>query len=140
MVNINTKFVVDASFVACYLMPDEHEAQVDQIFLRFFQGDVQLLTPHILTYEIGNIISTSIKRKRIVSTLGKQLLNLYSQIPITIENTELEITLNFTAQHNITFYDASYLQLAITNKCPLLTLDKRLNEISQKISSTPISL
>jgi predicted nucleic acid-binding protein len=91
-------------------------------------------------YEIGNAIwkqvriqrSLTVKEARmLISTLGQIVDNL-AKIKVSFPASALEIAVG----HNITFYDASYVEAAIESSSTLVTDDGRLSEVGQKYVHT----
>ena len=127
----NTKtFVVDASALMAVLMPDENKAVKVKKLLEIIVSKDKIIAPNLLIYEMGNSLKSAVLSKRITFNQAGFLLNTFNQLSINLVSIDVNSVFKTAIKHKITFYDASYLCLAKLHKCKLLTLDKKLEEIS----------
>jgi len=73
------------------------------------------------------------KRRNSNIDLAKKALKAYRKIPIKFLDISLEQALEIAYSQNIYAYDAYLLQCARQTNAPLLTLDKHLMNIAQRI-------
>ncbi len=92
-----------------------------------------LCSPVSIHWEIGNAFSAMFKRRKIDIELAKQALAVYREIPIKFIDVPLEKTLEITHTHNMYAYDAYLIQCAQQTSTSLLTLDKGLKAIAEKM-------
>jgi predicted nucleic acid-binding protein len=89
-----------------------------------------VLVPSLWPFEIGNIFLNSIKRKRLTPEAARRQLERAMRFPIEIEPApDQEVTAAIwrsAREFSLTFYDASYLELAARRGLPLATLDEAL--------------
>jgi predicted nucleic acid-binding protein len=90
------------------------------------------LRPGNLGFEIANSIFVSYsKRKRISGQQIAEYLSLLKSLPIRVEprdiwaNVDLE---SLARRHNLTAYDAAYLDLSLRANLALATLDETLRQ------------
>lgn len=118
-------FVLDASIAACWALRDEDhpKATVALKELRYSSCFV----PGILWFEIRNILLLGERRKRIAPEGSAAFLRRLSKLRIVQESdrNDTEI-LRLARKHRLTFYDASYLELALNMNLHLATLDSDL--------------
>ncbi|HHH38042.1 MAG TPA: PIN domain-containing protein [Sedimenticola sp.] len=95
-----------------------------------------LCAPASVHWEIGNAFSAMFKRQKISLELAKQALAVYREIPIKYIDVPLEKTLEMTRSQNIYAYDAYLIQCAQQTSTSLLTLDKALKAIAEKMGIT----
>lgn len=120
--------VIDASVTLSWVYSDEHSAASDSLLARVaVQGSV---VPALWRLEIANALQIGIKRKRIDapyrdSTIQK-LLRLAIEIDADTNDFAWTTTLQLADTHQITVYDASYLELALRRGLPLATRDEQL--------------
>lgn len=127
----NTKiFIVDASFVLAFLMPDESNLQSDKIFNQFKAGTIKLYTSPLLPYEIANSLRVAIMRKRINLKYAQDRLDEFLEYEIVERLVDFKTAFNLSHQHNLTVSDASYLYLSQTQGFELLTLDTKLKSLA----------
>lgn len=113
----------------CSFLPDEHSDEV-RIFFENLKNNDNLVIPPLWWYELSNVLSVSVRRKRLNHTDIIQVLSLFNQIDIQTDNyigSEHSVEIyTISQQYNISAYDASYLELAIRKKASLASLDKKL--------------
>ena len=112
--------VVDASAVAAVLF-DEAEAEP---VLASISGS--LTAPSLLVYELASVCSTKLARypAHAHTTLSRYML--FAQLDIELVEPAWQTVPQLALQWGLSAYDASYLQLALTHKAPLVTLGARL--------------
>lgn len=126
----NSAFVIDSSFVLAYLLPDENNLQVQQFFDRLKVKKIRLITSLLLTFEVFNGFRTAVMRKRIKTNLASELGKKFLQIPLEYSEIDFNKALTIADKYNLTFYDATYLYLARSEKLPLLSLDEKLTDLA----------
>ena len=134
--------VIDSSFFLGAILSefcDDEEKKARDYISTIIQNNGQIYVPQLFWFEIGNVLTSSIKSKKDGSA-GRlslpQFLTIYQNIrelpiytdPQPDSETQLRIS-NLALQYNLTFYDASYLELAIRTSLPLKTFDKELLNI-----------
>jgi predicted nucleic acid-binding protein len=125
----NTKsFVVDSSAVAAVLLPDEKKSPFALKLIKIIESGSLLMAPQLLQFEVGNCLKSAVMSKRITKKEAEILFFTFENMQILLEPIDKVETLKISVDKNLSFYDASYLYLAKTNKCKLLTLDKILSE------------
>lgn len=122
-------FIVDASFVLSFLLPDEQNSGADQIFERFHKGEVQLLAPLILPFEVFNGLTSTLLSKRLTQSKTENLVKRFLDLQIPLAEIDPLETFGLTVKNKLTFYDAAYLYLAKVKQLPLLSLDERLKNL-----------
>lgn len=126
--------VIDSSFVLCYLMPDEKDAQVQAIFDEYEAGKLKLISTFLLPFEVLNGLYAATVSKRIDLRLAKRLTAEFLIFPIKLVGVDYLETLSIAHRHSLTVYDASYLWLAKQKKLPLLTLDSHFKKLVKRNS------
>lgn len=72
------------------------------------------------------------RRGRISAAGAIDFLNQLETLPIDIDGTQRGRPVwNLATQHRLTFYDASYLEIAIRREFPIATLDRALVAAAQ---------
>lgn len=123
-------YVVDSSVVAAKILEDEvlrPEWQI--IFTKAVMGEVELLSPDFLVYEVGNILRTAVLRKRYTLEKAAVLFERFFDISITYIEPEFQEVFLWASKNDLSFYDASYAYLAKKTGHKLLTLDKKLQQL-----------
>ena len=92
-----------------------------------------LVAPEVLPFEIGNALTAMMRRN--VLEVDEVILawDMIQQIPVDLRRIEIRAALDIATQYNIYAYDAYFLQCALNLRSPLLTLDRQMKGIAQKI-------
>jgi predicted nucleic acid-binding protein len=92
-----------------------------------------LCAPKSVHWEIGNAFSAMFKRQKVSLELAQQAIAIYRDIPIKYIDVPLETTLDISESQNMYAYDTYLIQCAQQTSTPLLTLDKGLKTVAEKI-------
>jgi predicted nucleic acid-binding protein len=129
--------VADASFCGAWILPDEWSADADRLLARIVKGAVQLVVPSLWHYEMGNLLRSAVRRKRLTVEdmwLGLETVN---RVPLSMEDLPgtpaRRRILHLALQFNLSFYDASYLELADRLKVPLYSADGRVMATAKQL-------
>lgn len=126
MVENTKKYVVDSSFVLAFLLPDEFNKEVDDLFKKYSDGKVSFISTNLLNYEVGNSLKSAVLQKRVGESTANELFTSFLLLKILLYEPNQLLTFQNSVKNNLSYYDASYVQLAKQKKSKLLTLDKRL--------------
>ena len=119
--------VIDASVMGAQLLPDEVYSHIARTILEQL-GTTERITPVIFWYEIRNVLLNAKRHNRIDQRhFDACLIQLTSEFSMC-EDTERNeaAVLDLAQRHNLTVYDASYLETAIRRKARLATFDQKL--------------
>ena len=118
--------VVDASVSAAWFLPDEATAFTEATLQATALGEVWV--PALWLLEIGNLMLSAQRRKRITETKRRELIAAASALRLRIDREPVTMTEldSLAARHGLSAYDASYLELALRRGLPLATRDKAL--------------
>lgn len=74
----NTKaYIIDASFVLAYLLPDENVALVDRVFASQITGKFMLHAPSLLSFEVTNGLYAAYLKKNNTSCCARVIGNIF---------------------------------------------------------------
>ena len=133
-------FVIDNSVVMTWCFKDEKNKYTDAILdtLEFSTAFV----PSIWPLEVGNVLLVAERKKRLSKADSTRFITLLAELPIVIEpeppDRMMRDILALAREHQISTYDASYLDLAMRKGLPIATLDKRL-KAAAKLSRVPVA-
>ncbi|MEK7674171.1 MAG: type II toxin-antitoxin system VapC family toxin [Patescibacteria group bacterium] len=123
----SNNFTVDASFIASFFLPDEKVLQFsDEIFKQFNENKIIFYSSSVLIYEVGNVFTSSLKRKRLDINVAKQFYKEFLNLKIIFIEIEPKLILEISNNLDLTFYDASYVYISQITGTPLLSYDKKL--------------
>ena len=94
---------------------------------------VNLISPEIIPYEIGNALTAMLKRKRLNKEQITRSFDIFNTIPFLSEPANITKALDIACTFNIYAYDAYYLELAERLNVPLLTLDNQMKDIAKTL-------
>lgn len=126
--------VLDASVALAYVLPDE--AATDAVWEVMRQARTEpVFVPPLWAAEVGNALVIR-RRKRLLSDAEvARILAKLSELTVQIdwESTALLWTqgLRLAFAHELTLYDAMYLEIATRRRLPLATLDQALRRAAR---------
>ena len=122
--------VLDASLVLASMFKDERTPPVVAAFNAIPEAGA--VVPSLWPLEVANGLQVAIKRKRIDVAFRDAAIAQLALLPIEIDpETNIhawKATLVLADRHDLTPYDAAYLELAQRRRLPLATLDRRLGQ------------
>ncbi len=119
--------VIDASVMVAFLLRNEDNSRYARRIVERLDRE-ELIVPRIFWYEVRNVLLKAKRNNRI----GQQdfedcLIQLTDEIsPTEDDRNDEDRTLDLALRHNLTVYDASYLETAIRRKASLATFDRNL--------------
>lgn len=128
-------FVLDCSITMAWCFEDESNEFSDSILEHL--ENMSAVVPTIWPLEVANVLLLSKKHARINEVQSMSFIDALSNLPIIIDPSTTTRAMHsiyaMATQLNLTIYDASYLELAMREKIPLITLDKDLMKAAKKI-------
>jgi predicted nucleic acid-binding protein len=125
--------VIDASFVASLILPDEHNKKSEEMLLLASQSDI--LAPALWPFEVANLLIFAQRRKRISSALLPKLSDAIDALPVMVESPltsrQRRDVIALANEQDLTAYDSAYLELAMRSGSSLLTLDTKLKRAAK---------
>ena len=120
-----SRFVLDASVAAAWLLDDEDEVRADAALARL-ETEVALV-PQFWHLEVRSALLGAERRGRISVDEVNERLSRLGELPVRTD-TEPQFGTAFALArtHRLSMYDAVYLELAQRSDAPLATLDKAL--------------
>lgn len=122
-------FVVDASATLAWCFQDESVDWVDALFRRLILGS-EAIVPRHWAFEVANAFVIAMRRGRATQQdLQRAFFNLRS-LPIYTEMTDdsaiFTTLVELAGKHQLSVYDAAYIELAMRCRVPLATCDSDL--------------
>jgi predicted nucleic acid-binding protein len=118
--------VVDASILLDVLMSEPERAKIIDL-----TKDVDLIAPASVHWEVGNTLSSMLKRGRMTLVQAESVLKNYEKIPIRFMEVSLHESIRISAERKIYACDAFLIACARDQKCRLISLDKALLQASR---------
>ncbi|HTU18067.1 MAG TPA: type II toxin-antitoxin system VapC family toxin [Gemmataceae bacterium] len=130
-----TIFVLDSSITLAWLFEDEADAYAEAVEDSLIAAAA--VVPSLWLLEVANGALIGERRKRTTEAKITQFLALLKSLPITAdEETAAQAwqeTLQLARTHNLSVYDAAYLELAMRCGLPLATLDEDLADAAAAV-------
>ena len=124
-------FVLDASVTLAWILDDEDHPIAQHAFERI--PDDQPLVPSMWWFEVRNALLMGERKKRSTVAITTTALGHLAKITIAVDADPDERSIfRLSRRHQLTFYDAAYLELAARRRCPLATLDRALLRAARK--------
>lgn len=124
----STEFVLDGSLALAWYFKDEANAYADAVAAGFRSN--QALVPMIWPLEIANAVVMGERRKRSTEAQAARWLGYLGSLPIVIDDETNHRAwgdlLALARAHQLSSYDASYLELVLRRGLPLASLDEKL--------------
>lgn len=119
-------FVVDASVSAAWFLPDEATPGSEAALQA--TATHELWVPALWLLEIGNLLLSAQRRKRINAEKRRELALAASALRLRVDREPVATPAldELAARHGLSAYDAAYLELALRRGLPLATRDAAL--------------
>jgi predicted nucleic acid-binding protein len=122
------EWVFDASVTMAWCFEDERTAATDAMLHRLASSPA--IVPHLWPLEVANVLALAVRKGRLTPAQRTQFITLLQASAIHIDTETASRTfssiLSLADAHNLTTYDAAYLELAARRRLPLATLDHDL--------------
>jgi len=122
------KAIVDASIIVKWFIEEDYTKQALEIRDKFANGDLQILAPSLLNFEVLNALRYSglfnkKELKELAGAIGKYGFKLQNLI-----GDYAELTADIANGRDLSIYDASYIALAEFYDIVLYSFDKKIIE------------
>ncbi len=127
---MGAKIVVDTSVLIKWFKTRDEEflKEAKQLLEEIERGRVEVHVPALLLYEVGNILL--LKTRLGLAALDEALERL-ERLPFVVAPPAtplLKRAVRLGREFNLTFYDASFLALAVELRCPCVSADRQFFE------------
>ncbi len=128
-------FVLDASVALAWCFEDEKDASAHRILRRL--DDESAVAPNIWFLEVANGLLLAQRRGRLSQAELSQVVGFLRDLPIACHEVNLELALGSVLElgerHELSAYDAAYLDLAMRTGLPLATQDNALRAAAEQV-------
>ncbi len=122
--------VLDASAALALLLAENEGAEVEEIINGTISINGQIFVPGLFWYELGNGLIMAERKNRISPQSNSTAVSSFARLPIvTHQETDFPIRnriMGLARENGLTYYDASYLELAMRYEAPLKSFDTHL--------------
>lgn len=128
-----SEVTLDASVALAWCFPDEREGEAEQILLAL--AGHRILVPAIWGLELANALLVGQRQKRLGPQEIQNFAALLAELPLILDNRpvlhQLTHVLPVAREHNLSAYDAAYLELALRRGTALATFDSKLRKAAK---------
>ncbi|MEJ8848051.1 type II toxin-antitoxin system VapC family toxin [Variovorax rhizosphaerae] len=136
--------IVDASAAAAWLIPDERTDAADQLYKQVRVQPGRFHAPSLWHWETGNLLLMSLRRGRLDPEQVEQGMKLLGACQIEFDPPpdarRRSAILRMAGAHQLTFYDAAYLELCVRLNGQIASTDKALLRAAQACGIERIAL
>jgi predicted nucleic acid-binding protein len=140
-----TEVVIDASVSLAWLLNEPHQgSELQDLFLSAYRQKTLVLVPALWHWECANVLTGLVKRQAIKSAEVLHYLGLmrYAR-PVVDALPDVVVqqsTIEVAAGTGLSYYDASYVELAMRRKAALATFDLDMQQAAKGLGVTCLSL
>ena len=128
-------FVLDCSVTMAWVFPDEATEATNQLRDSLVEG--RAFVPSLWPVEVGNVLLVATRRNRIRVDDWREIRASLEALPIEIDPVTTSrawgTSLELARTHQLSVYDAMYLELAMRLQLPLATLDRALHRAARTV-------
>jgi predicted nucleic acid-binding protein len=122
--------VIDASAAGAWVLPDEPSSAAEALYVQAALPNDVFHVPLLWSWEMGNMLVMGAARERIAAEAVEQGLALLAAVQLTVDappasQRQAQIA-RLALAHQLTFYDATYLELVLRLNGQLASLDEKL--------------
>lgn len=124
--------VVDASVAIKWYVTEVYTAEAEKLL----DGSLELHAPELIVPEFGNIIWKKVRVKDLTVQEAAQIIDAFQKQKIAFHSHDNLLKAAFTGAERTgqTVYDWTYLALAVSLGCELVTADERFYKALEKTS------
>ena len=119
-------FVIDNSVVSGWLLQNQATAYSEAVATLLQTR--RAVAPPLLRLEYTNVLRTACKRQRLSAEQAYEMLAMLGELPIDLDSSVSSgpQLLDLALRHDLTAYDATYLDVALRRGAPIATQDAAL--------------
>ena len=133
---MNRAFVADASVAISWCIPAQASSAADHLLDDVLSG-AAIAVPPLWTYETANALLILRRRKRLTPNEYSEARALLNRLRLSMDDEGARLAPTHVAdlaiEHELTVYDAAYLELALRRRIPLASRDERLNRAARRL-------
>lgn len=124
-------FVADASVAIAWIHPAQATAETDAMLERLAVGD-SLVVPALWPLEVANAITVLRRRRKLTAEEARVAIAIVRELPAAIDHEAAAVAftrlVDLASEHELTVYDATYIELALRRRLPLASADARMKQ------------
>jgi len=127
-------FIADSSVGVAWAVHSQASAATDELLDRVAAG-TPLVVPTLWPFEVANSLLALLRRKKLLAAERDRAIAALARLPLAVDDDGPRLALGriseLAAEHGLSVYDATYLELAVRRKLPLASRDGGLRKAAQ---------
>jgi predicted nucleic acid-binding protein len=127
-------FIADSSVGVAWAVHSQASAATDELLDRVAAG-TPLVVPTLWPFEVANSLLVLLRRKKLLAPERDRAIAALARLPLVVDDDGPRLALGriseLAAEHGLSVYDATYLELAVRRKLPLASRDEALRKAAQ---------
>lgn len=132
---MSAAFIVDCSVSMAWLFADEATPATAELLERL--AEERALVPSWWFLEVTNVLALAERNGRITSDDSAEFIANISVFDLEVDTESVDRVFDYLLPlcraHQLTSYDAVYLELALRSQLPLATLDEQLRRAAKSL-------
>jgi predicted nucleic acid-binding protein len=128
---VNRSFVADASVAIAWVHPAQATSETEAMLDRLAAGD-SLVVPALWPLEVANALTILRRRRKLTPDEARNAIEIIRELPVVIDHEAATIAftqlVDLASEHELTIYDAAYIELAARRQLPLASNDVRMKQ------------
>ena len=128
-------FIADSSVGVAWAVHSQASDASDQLLEEVAAG-TPVIVPALWPFEVANSLLVLLRRKKLRAEEREQALAALARLPLVLDEDGPRLALGriseLAAEHGLSVYDATYLELAVRRKLPLASRDQALCKAAQE--------
>ena len=124
-------FVADASVAIAWVHPAQATAETEAMLDHLAAGD-SLVVPSLWPLEVANALTVLHRRRKLTADEVRTAIEIIRELPAVIDHEAASIAftrlVDLASEHELTIYDATYIELATRRRLPLASNDARMKQ------------
>lgn len=124
-------FVADASVAIAWVHPAQATAETEAMLDRLAAGD-SVVVPALWPLEVANALTVLRRRRKLTPDEARTAVEIIRQLPVVIDHEAAALAftrlIDLASKHELTIYDATYIELAARRQLPLASNDAHLKQ------------
>jgi len=128
---VKRSFVADASVAIAWVHPAQATPETDAMLDRLSAGD-SLVVPALWPLEVANALTVLRRRRKLTPDEARTAIEIIRELPAVIDHEAAAVAftrlVDLASEHELTVYDATYIELATRRQLPLASNDARMKQ------------
>ncbi|MFN7935770.1 MAG: type II toxin-antitoxin system VapC family toxin [Bryobacteraceae bacterium] len=133
---MNKAFVADASIAVGWCIPAQSSPDTDRLLDDLLAGST-VAVPPLWPYEVANALLILWRRKKLTLDEYSEATMLLNRLSVAVDENSPRLAATRIADiariHELTVYDAAYLELAVRKQIPLATRDQSMRRAARRL-------